>query len=108
MAMQMLNQQGGTGLTGLIDQFKQGGLGNLADSWVGTGENLPVSAEQISQVIGSGKIGEIAGQLGISQEMVSGGLAKILPDLINHVTPDGQMPQSSDLIQNALSMFLKR
>ena len=109
MAMQMLNGQGeGGGLSGLIAQFKQGGLGNLADSWVGTGENLPVSAEQISQVMGSGKIGEIASQLGISQEMVSGGLAKILPDLINHVTPDGQVPQSNDLIQNALAMFLKR
>ncbi len=109
MAMQMLNQQGGAGgLGGLIDQFKQGGLGHLADSWVGTGENLPISADQISQVLGSGKIDEIAGQLGLSPDMVSGRLSTLLPELINHVTPDGRLPQSNDLIANALSMFLKR
>lgn len=109
IAMQMLNQQGGAGgLGGLIDQFKQGGLGHLADSWVGTGDNLPISADQISQVLGSGKIGEIAGQLGLSPDMVSGGLSTLLPELINHVTPDGRLPQSNDMITNALSMFLKR
>jgi uncharacterized protein YidB (DUF937 family) len=69
---------------------------------------LPVSADQISQVLGSGKLGELASQFGISADDVAGGLSKVLPDLINHVTPNGQVPESADFISNALSAFLKR
>ncbi len=110
MAMQMLTEQSGgqSGLADLVAKFQQGGLGHLADSWVGTGENLPVSADQISQVLGSGKLGELASQFGISADDVAGGLSKVLPDLINHVTPNGQVPESTDFISNALSAFLKR
>ena len=111
MAMQMLTTQGQGGQSGLaefIAKFQQGGLGHLADSWVGTGANMPVSAEQISQILGSGKLEELANQFGLSTDDVAGGLSKVLPDLINHVTPDGQLPDSSDFISNALSMFMKR
>jgi uncharacterized protein YidB (DUF937 family) len=111
MAMQMLTQQGENGQSGLADivsKFQQGGLGHLADSWVGTGENQAVSPDQISQVLGSGKLGEIASQLGLSQDDVAGGLSKILPDLVNQATPNGQMPASTDMISSALSMFLKK
>lgn len=116
IAMQLLQnglqgnggRQGGTGLDQIVGAFKQGGLGHLADSWVGTGENLPVSSEQISQVLGSGKISEIASQLGLSQTDVAGGLSQLLPQLIDKVTPNGQAPASGDLLQAALSMFLKK
>jgi uncharacterized protein YidB (DUF937 family) len=111
IAMQMLSQQGQNGQSGLADivsKFQQGGLGHLADSWVGTGENQPVSADQLSNVMGSDQLSQIASQLGMSQGDVAGGLSKILPDLINHVTPNGQMPESSDMISNALSAFLKK
>ena len=111
MAMQMLTEQGQGGQSGLADivaKFQKGGLGHLADSWVGTGANMPVSAEQISQVLGSGKLGELANQFGLSSDDVAGGLSKVLPDLINQVTPDGQLPASNDFITNALSMLMKR
>ncbi len=111
MAMQMLTAQGQGGQSGLADivaKFQQGGLGHLADSWVGTGANIPVSAEQISQILGSGKLGELANQFGLSTDDVAGGLSKVLPDLINQVTPDGQLPASNDFITNALSMLMKR
>jgi uncharacterized protein YidB (DUF937 family) len=111
VATQMLTQQGQNGQSGLasiVSQFQQGGLGNLADSWVGTGQNLPVSGDQISQILGSGKLGEIASQLGISSGDAANGLSQILPELINQATPNGQMPQTADLISNALSAFLKR
>ena len=119
IAMQMLANKGGGGvggsgldsmggLGGIISAFQKGGLGHLTDSWVGTGENLPVSADQLSQVLGSDKISEMASQLGMSQGDAAGGLAKILPELINHVTPNGQMPASHSLVEDALSMFLKR
>ena len=111
MAMQILTARGQGGQSGLADvlsKFQQGGLGHLADSWVGTGANMPVTAEQISQVLGSGKLGELANQFGLSTEDIAAGLSKLLPDLINHITPDGQLPNSSDFISNALSMFIKR
>ncbi len=119
IAMQMLANKGGGGtnggalesmggLNGIINAFQQGGLGHLADSWVGTGENLPVSADQLSNVLGSDKIGEIASQLGMSQGDAAGGLAKILPELINHITPNGQVPGNQSILESALSMFMKR
>ena len=111
MAMQMLTQQGANGQSGLADivnKFQQGGLGDIANSWVGTGENQPVSADQISSVLGSGKLSDLANQFGISTEDIAGGLSKILPDLVNQATPNGEVPQSSDFISNALSMFLKK
>lgn len=119
IAMQMLANKGGGGtgggaldsmggLSGIVNAFQRGGLGHLADSWVGTGDNLPVSGDQLSQILGSDKIGQIASQLGISQGDAAGGLAKILPDLINHVTPNGQMPASNNMVADALSIFLKR
>ena len=120
IAMQMLANRGGGGstggsgmdmmggLSGIISAFQQGGLGHLTDSWIGTGQNLPVSADQISQVLGPDKLSQIASQLGMSHGDVAGGLAQILPDLINHVTPDGQVPASHSMVEDALSMFLKR
>ena len=119
IAMQMLANKGGGGtgggalarmggLSGIVSAFQQGGLGHLADSWVGTGENLPVSGDQLSQILGSDKIGEIASQLGMSQGDAAGGLAKILPELINHITPNGQMPANHSIVEDALAMFLRR
>jgi len=111
MAMQMLTKQdenGQSGLASIIGKFQQGGLGEIANSWVSTGENQPVSADQISSILGSVKLGELASQFGISTDDVAGGLSKILPDLVNQATPNGEVPQSTDFISSALSMFLKK
>ena len=120
IAMQMLANKGGGGaggggaldsmggLSGIVSAFQQAGLGHIADSWVGSGENLPVSGDQLTQVLGSDKIGQIAGQLGMSHDDAAGGLAKILPELINHVTPNGQMPGSHSMVEDTLAMFMKK
>jgi uncharacterized protein YidB (DUF937 family) len=96
------------GLGGILEAFQKGGLGHLADSWVGTGENLPVNGDQVSEVFGQDKIAQMANQLGMSHGDVSGGLAKMLPELINHVTPNGQVPQDHNMIQDALGMLFKK
>ncbi len=96
------------GLGGILDAFQKGGLGHLADSWVSTGENLPVSGDQVSDVLGQDKIAQMADQLGMSRADVSGGLAQILPQLINQVTPNGQVPQNQSMIQDALGALFKR
>jgi uncharacterized protein YidB (DUF937 family) len=86
--------QGGAagGLGGLMQQFQQAGLGHVMDSWVGSGDNHPISADQLTQVLGSGQIGQIAQQLGLSHGDAAGQLSQILPQIINHVTPNGQAP----------------
>jgi uncharacterized protein YidB (DUF937 family) len=87
------------GLSGLINKFQNGGLGDVAASWVGKGENQPVSGEQVLNTLGSDKIREIASSLGISDTEVAGGLASALPQLIDKLTPDGVIPEDGVLKQ---------
>jgi uncharacterized protein YidB (DUF937 family) len=85
-------QGGGGGLGGLMSQFQNAGLGHVMDSWVGSGDNHAISPDQLTQVLGQGQIGQIAQQLGISHGDAAGQLSQILPQIINHVTPNGQAP----------------
>lgn len=91
-----LIQQSG-GLPGLIDRFRQGGLGEAADSWVSVGRNLPVSPEQIQGVLGSDAVRRVAGQLGLSPDATAEQLAQWLPKVVDHVTPTGSVPDASAL-----------
>lgn len=100
----MLANQSGGGLAGLVDQFARSGLGDVASSWVGTGKNLPISADQIAKVLGGGQLAELARQAGLSPETASSMLAKVLPGIIDSLTPKGEVP-SGDMLQQALSMF---
>lgn len=96
------NSEGGLG--GLLAKLTQGGLGEQVASWVGTGQNLPVSAEQISQVLGGAGLGDIAAQLGLSRENAAGQLADLLPQVIDGLTPNGQVPDAgSDFLTQGLS-----
>lgn len=83
-------QEGGLG--GLIAAFEQSGLGGVAASWIGKGENLPISAEQIQTVLSSGMIAEFAAKLGVDPKVAAGTLAQVLPQVIDQLTPDGQAP----------------
>jgi uncharacterized protein YidB (DUF937 family) len=89
----MLSNDGSQGgLGGLVEKFNQAGLGDVASSWIGKGENMPISADQLSQVLGSGALGDIAAKLGIDQSQAGGMLAQALPGIIDQLTPDGQAP----------------
>ncbi len=81
------------GLAGLVSMFTQGGLGNLVSSWVSTGKNLPISASQITQVLGSQQLGQLAAKVGLSPQAASTGLAQLLPALVDRMTPDGKVPE---------------
>jgi len=87
----------GSQLNGLADQLSQGGLGDQLNSWVGTGQNAPVTGAQVAEALGPEKIGEAAASAGVSPEVAAHDLAEVLPQLINTATPDGQMPQAADL-----------
>lgn len=79
------------GLGGLVEKFTAGGLGDVVSSWVGKGENKPVSADQISSVLGDGKIAEIAKNAGIDPKTASSKISEILPKVIDKLTPDGKI-----------------
>jgi uncharacterized protein YidB (DUF937 family) len=104
------SQHGGLG--GLMEKFNQAGLGDVASSWVGKGQNMPISADQLSQVLGSGAIGDIASKLGMSHGEAGGVLAQMLPGIIDQLTPQGQAPQgglggTGDLM-NVLGKMLQK
>lgn len=83
---------GGGGLGGLVEQFQRAGLGEVIGSWIGTGRNLPVSAEQIGQVLGSDTVAQIAQRLGVDPAQAAGQLSHLLPEVIDRLTPNGQLP----------------
>lgn len=107
IAGQLLQQHGGVG--GLVEAFTKGGLGQAAASWVGTGANHPVSADQVSRALGYEQVGQIAAQLGLDHGQAGSVLAQLLPQLVDHLTPNGVVPAApstqSDLMTAALGML---
>jgi uncharacterized protein YidB (DUF937 family) len=95
---------GGGGLAGLVDLFKQKGLGDQVSSWVSTDQNMPVSADQVHHALGGDAIQQLAAKAGVSPEQASGGLAHLLPQLIDQLTPGGNVPAGGALEQG-LSML---
>lgn len=104
--LEMLKKQPG-GLSGLVQTFQEKGLGGIVNSWVGTGQNLPISAEQIQGALGSEKVKQLAAKAGISPEVASSKLAELLPTVVDKLTPDGKIQEGLDLLPKDLS-FLDR
>jgi uncharacterized protein YidB (DUF937 family) len=91
--LQQFGGGGGNGLAGLVQQLSQNGLGDVVQSWVGTGANLPVSAEQIGAALGgSGQLAQLAQQFGLDPNQLAGQLSQHLPAVVDQLTPGGQMP----------------
>ena len=89
----MLSNDGGQGgLGGLMAKFQQAGLGDVVGSWVGSGQNQPVSGDQLTNVLGTDTMAGLAEKLGMSQDDAAGQLSNILPGLIDKLTPNGQAP----------------
>ena len=105
VAMEMFNQNGGLG--DIIEKFKAGGLGEQAASWVGKGENLPVSAEQISSVLGNGAIANMAAKFGINPETLSTQIAEYLPGVVDKLTPDGEVKEGTGGLMSSVLGMLK-
>ncbi len=105
--LQLVDNPQNGGLEGIIQSFQQGGLGEIVNSWVSTGQNLPISAEQIQSVLGGASLSGLAAQRGVSPEQASDNLADMLPQLIDQMTPDGKVPQGGDLLAKGLDMLKK-
>ena len=102
--LQMINNHPG-GLPALVQSFHDKGLGDIASSWIGNGQNLPISADQIQHVLGSDALKQMAAKAGISPDIASSSLASMLPSLIDKLTPNGQMPEHSNLLQMGMSIL---
>ena len=87
------------GLLGLVNTLRQLGLDDVVSSWISTGENKPISPEQVQNALGEGQINQMAQNMGVSHQEVSTGLAGLLPQLIDKLTPDGKLPEGSVLDQ---------
>jgi len=110
---QLLKGQGGVG--GLVEQFTKHGLGDAVGSWVGTGANMNITADQIRTVLGSGPIAEFAARLGVSPDQASETLAGLLPEAVDRLTPGGDANAGHDLLNRipgglggVIGDFLKR
>lgn len=103
--MQLVNNPQTGGLAGLVQSFQSGGMGEIVKSWVSMGQNLPVSAEQIQSALGSDQISNLAAQIGVSPDQMSGQLAQFLPQVIDKLTPDGNVPQGDDLMAQGMELL---
>jgi len=92
------------GLNGLISQFASKGLGDIINSWIGTGKNLPISADQLQSVLGSDTVKNLASKLGMDNNMLLGQLSNILPQAVDKLTPDGKVPDG-DIMSKGMDML---
>ncbi len=102
--MGMLNNPQAGGLAGLVQQFAGKGLGDVINSWVSTGQNLPITPEQIQQGLGNDTIRQLAAKAGLSAEQVSSHLSELLPNIIDKLTPDGKIP-TGDLMSKGMDLL---
>ena len=91
--------QGGLlgGLSSLLQSFQQNGHGDTANSWVSQGPNKQISPGDLANALGSDQINHLISQSGLSREELLSGLSQQLPDVINHLTPDGRLPTGDEL-----------
>ncbi len=90
--VQLIQHPSVGGVAGLVSKFQGAGLGQIAQGWVSNGPNPPVTAAQITQVIGQQRIAEFAQKLGIPPDQAVQHLAQLLPHVIDHLTPNGVAP----------------
>ena len=93
------------GLGALLQQLAQNGLGQQANSWVGTGANMPVDPQALTQAVGSDRLSMLAERYGIPREELAAALAEQLPQAVNELTPQGSVP-GADAMQQMLAQFL--
>src|SRR3982074_1052145 len=86
------------GLGDLLKQFQQNGQGDTANSWVSQGPNKQISPDDLGRALGADQLNALSAQSGRSRDELLAGLSQHLPDVINHLTPDGRLPTESELL----------
>jgi uncharacterized protein YidB (DUF937 family) len=106
--VQLINSPQTGGIHGVIQSFEKAGLGDIVRSWVSNGRNLPISVMVIEKVFGSEQIRNFANQSGIDIEQASDKLAEYLPQVIDKLTPNGNVPEGADLAAQGAELLKGR
>lgn len=100
----LVSQSGG--VSGLAQKFEQQGMGGVIAGWISTGPNPPISGEQVIQVLGKDKIVALAAKAGLSEDQVAQGISKLLPVVVDHLTPNGTVQNHTpDALDGALNVL---
>jgi uncharacterized protein YidB (DUF937 family) len=99
LAMRWVQRNGG--IREVLKRFQQKGYSRQAQSWVTTGDNLALNEQAVDEVIGHDELGAMARQLGVPEQQVAQGFAQILPEMVNQLTPEGQVPPDADDVLEA-------
>ena len=94
LAMRWVQRNGGMG--SVLDKFRQKGMGDKAQSWMSTGANEPIDERSVEQVVGQDELRQMAQRLGVPEQEVAQAFAQIMPEMVDKLTPDGQLPQQAD------------
>ncbi len=103
MVMSLIQSQPG-GLMGLIQQFESSGLAQQAQSWVSTGQNLPVTPDQVQQTINPTQMAQMAQQSGMPKLDIASALATFLPQIVDHLTPNGNVPHDKAVAETLATL----
>ncbi len=92
---EVLGNGGQGGLNAIVAKLQQSGFGDQVKSWLGNGQNLPITAEQLQQVLGSDTVRQLAARFNIPVDQLAGVLAQLLPSTVDHASPDGKLPHTA-------------
>jgi len=92
---EVLGNGGQGGLSAIVAKLQQAGFGDQVRSWIGTGQNLPITAEQLQQVLGSDTVRQLAAKFNIPIDELAKVLAQQLPTAVDHASPDGKLPHTA-------------
>jgi uncharacterized protein YidB (DUF937 family) len=92
---EVLGNGGEGGLSAIVAKLQQAGFGDQVKSWLGNGHNLPITAEQLQQVLGSDTVRQLAAKFNIPVDQLANVLAQQLPAAVDHASPDGKLPQTA-------------
>jgi uncharacterized protein YidB (DUF937 family) len=106
LAMRWVQNNGG--INAVLDRFRQKGLGAQAQSWTSRGANQPIDEQSVQQVVGQDELRQMAQRLGVPEQQVAQAFAEIMPQMVDHITPDGQVPPHADAVLDESTRTLEK
>ena len=106
LAMRWVQKSGGMGA--VLDRFRQQGMGKQAQSWVSTGPNDGIDERGVEQVVGTGELQQMAQRLGVPEHEVAQAFAEIMPHMVDHLSPSGELPREADEVLDESRQTLEK
>jgi len=106
LAMRWVQRNGGMGA--VLDKFRQKGMTRQAQSWMSTGENQPIDGQAVEQVVGRDELQQMAQRIGVPEEQVAQAFAEIVPEMVDKLTPEGQLPAEADAVLDESTATLEK